>query len=357
MDKAGNSSRVLAYIVMCLLLGYSVSAQSVRMSRLAAIPTLTPRVVGARIPNSIDSLRTNADVEQWVRKHAVWRKRSYFYPAFQLDTALITYSSDCQQYCTALSVKPWSIADLDGNGRSDLIAFRLIESFGRFLHEPYIFYDYGLKDGIRTQYLQGRGAGPCELVSTTQLNGRPALIFAHHVTPPQSDGFSLPLVLQIDTLVYRFGDLVEYNASPPAPRFGRLEVNFGAGCCASFSITVHADRKLEYQVKSTNGSDYYFSNKERGKFQSELDSEQFEQLQQLFQYIKPEKLASTYAVNWTDAGTAWLTAEYGNGKVVHVKDYGERATWGVSRLYELVARLRTHQRWYSVEHPYDVPVR
>ncbi|WP_183403113.1 DUF6438 domain-containing protein [Hymenobacter luteus] len=342
---------------MLLLLSYGATAQLLRKSRLAPVTALTPRVVVARIPNSIDSLRANADVEQWVRKHAGWRKRSYFYPAFQLDTALVTYNADCQQYCTTLNVKPWAVVDVDGNGRSDLIAFRLRESFGRFSHEPYIFYDYGPNDGIRTEYLQGRGAGPCEIVSVTQLDGRPALLFVHHVTPPQSDGFSSPPVLQIDTLVHRFGDLVEYTTSIATPRFSRLEVSFGFDCCASFTITIHADRKLEYQVGYTSGSEYYLFNRERGKFQSELDSAQFEQLQQLFQYIKPDKLAKSYAVSWTDAGTAWLTAEYGNGKVVHIKDYGERATWGVSRLYELIARLRTQQRWYSVEHPYDVPVR
>ncbi|GGG32893.1 hypothetical protein GCM10011378_06630 [Hymenobacter glacieicola] len=89
---------------------------------------------------------------------------------------------------------------------------------------------------------------------------------------------------------------------------------------------MHADRKLEYQVGCTTGSEYYFVNLERGKFQSELDSVQLEQIQQLFQWVKPEKLASAYAVNWTDAAMVWLGAEYGDSKVLRIKDYGGRAT-------------------------------
>ncbi|GGG32901.1 hypothetical protein GCM10011378_06640 [Hymenobacter glacieicola] len=206
MKKGRRIGWVLTFAVVWFLLSHSVMAQSLRIGRLAAVPALTPRVVVAHIPNSIDSLRTNADVEQWVRKHALLRKRSYFYPDFQLDTALVTYYADCQHYCAELRVKPWTVVDLDGNGRTDLVAFRLSKASGRFSHEPYIFYDYGPYGDIRTEYLQGRGGGgPCELVAIRQVAGRPALVFAHHVTRPQSDGFSAQPVLQLDTLPWCIG--------------------------------------------------------------------------------------------------------------------------------------------------------
>lgn len=348
---------LLLSTMLCLLTRYSAEAQLPGSRRAAGVSAITPRVVTVHIPNAIDSLHTNDEVEQWVRKHAVWRKRNYFYPAFQLDTALIMYGADCQQYCAALHMKPWAKVDLDGNGRTDLLAFRVRKFSGHFSREAYIFYDYGPNGDIAIEYLQGRGGGPCEAVGITQLAGRPALLYAHHVTPPAQSNFLTPPVLQLDTLVHQFGDLIEYNRHPVAPRFNRLEVDFGVDCCASFSVTVHADTTAEYQVKYTSGERYYLYNLERGRFQSKLDGAQFEQLQRLFQYLRPERLASSYAVNWTDAGTVWLRAEYGNGQMLQLKDYGQQATWGLKRLYELLFQLRGTQRWYSIDHPYDVPIR
>ena len=333
-------------------------AQSSKTMSAIATSQLDPRWVVARIPNGIDSLQTNAQVGRWINQHAVQRKRSYFYPAFQLDTLLINYTAKCQQDCARLNMKPWLKADIDGNGRTDLIAFRLRNSFGRFTRECYIFYDYGPNGNIQIFPLSDWAARGCELATVTQAAGRPAVLYTRDVT---SGGLLLdltrPIVSRLDTLVHQHGALIEYNAHPVTPPFERLELNFGADCCAAFSITIQANRKLEYQVKYEHGDDYYFFNKERGNFRGELDSLDFQQLMGLFKNLDIKSLEPYYEVGWTDAGTVWLTAEYGNGHTLSIKDYGWRANWTLMRLYDLVYELRASQRWYSTEHPYDVPVR
>lgn len=348
---------VVLLLGLLLFIGAGVRAQSVRSNLPAAIPLLHSRVVIVHIPNAIDSLRTNAQVVQWIRRHAVRRQREYFYPDFQLDTLLINYGLECQQYCAGQNMKPWVKIDLDGNGRTDLVAFRLREFFGQFQREPYIFYDYGPNGSIGIEHLQGRMSGGCEVVATTWLQGRPALLYAHQVEGPLLKNLTREVILQRDTLVHQYGSLVEYNPHPNTPRFQRLELKFGEECCTTFTMTVDADRKLKYEVQYTGGDRYYLFNLERGTFLGELDSIRFEQLQSLFQRLRPEQLARYYSVNWTDDGTVRLSASYGDHQTLEIKDYGWRANWTLMRLYELVHELRTSQRWYSVERPYDVPVR
>lgn len=351
----GNRARIIWLLAASILLGLlTVSASRAQIRKaagLAAVPPLAARVVVARIPNAIDSLHTNAQVERWIRQQDARRRYSVFYPAFKLDTLLVNYGLECQQYCARHDVRPWAKIDLDGNGHTDLIAFRLRKSFGRYTREIYIFYDYGPNGSIRIESLEGRVSAGCEMVTIMHLQGRPALLYTHRTEGPLLKNLARPFVIQQDTLVYRQGGLVEYNPSPNTPRFEQLALNFDN----HFSVTVYADRKLEYQVKRSGGM--YYLNTDLGSYRGELDSAKFEQLQALFQRLKTRQLASYYSVNWTDDSTVMLEATYGDQEILEIKDYGWRANWTLRRLYALVFDWRASQRWYSAERPYEVPVR
>ena len=335
-------------LALCSMLAWPLVAVGQQLAPIA------PRVVVAHQPNSIDSLQTTQQVEQWIRRTI---RKNYFYPAFEVDTLLINYGAVCQQVCAGLPVRPYVKVDMDGNGYTDLLVYRR-RHFGRGRSESelYLIKCYGPRSFV-VEYVQGRGSGSCQAAAVVQLEGRPALIYQHDVTPVGAEGFAEQMLPQTDTLVHRFGDLVEYNRQPEAAPFQRLEARFGYDCCARFAITLFADRKVLYE-ETGQFFDYQILRRPPPEiFTSTLDSAAFEQIASLFQYIKPSGLAPDYAVNWTDAGTAWLSVAMQDGRALTIKDYGEQGTWGLSRLYALLAGLRTQQHWQSITRPYNVPAR
>jgi hypothetical protein len=62
-------------------------------------------------------------------------------------------------------------------------------------------------------------------------------------------------------------------------------------------------------------------------------------------YINIGETKNYYAVGWTDDLTCFLTIKFTGGSTKKIKDYGERGTFGLRKLYSLFFDLRNSQHW------------
>lgn len=142
-----------------------------------------------------------------------------------------------------------------------------------------------------------------------------------------------------DTLVYHFGEFIEYNAFP-LEHFGVESIRFAAGgcfgTCPIFELRIAADGHLTYHAQQYNH--------QKGDFAGVIPSEDLEKLKTLLAYLPLDRLDSTYSVNWTDDQTVWLEVHY-NGRVKRISDYGAIGSRGLSLVYGLLFALRDKVDW------------
>lgn len=85
--------------------------------------------------------------------------------------------------------------------------------------------------------------------------------------------------------------------------------------------------------------------KGEGTFKTGIKKADFQNLENLLNYINFPEFRENYAVNWTDSQTATLVITYDDGKIKKVKDYGLSGTYGLKRLYTLLFDMRFNQDW------------
>lgn len=133
---------------------------------------------------------------------------------------------------------------------------------------------------------------------------------------------------KVDSLIVKFGELVEYKNNKP--KFNRIkELHFSTtgcfGSCPIFEIKLTSDRNLEYNGKNfTNYS---------GSKKFKLNQTDYDNLIGLVEYSELKKLKDFYSVNWTDDQTGTLKVIYENGNVKEIQDYGLQGTTNLKAIY------------------------
>ncbi|WP_460578230.1 DUF6438 domain-containing protein [Hymenobacter coalescens] len=295
---------------------------------------LTPLVVPARIPNEVDELRTAAQVTALVRRTQAYPS----YPPFEVDTA-VRYPA---RYFAPLTVagrpQPWVAADVDGNGYTDLLVLgkarncpsaQLLMAVGPQRYQPLGF--------------TSRGLGACQLPVVTRVEGRPAIVLYHHVTPRNGRESDAPLQPQRDTLVFRHGGLIEYNARPVRRRIERISFAAGScyGSCPVFTLEIDAPGQARYHLLEESGA----RPGPPGWFAASIDAASWKELTALIDYLPLPSLTGRYAVPATDHPTVLLTITYDGGQQTSVVDYGLAASAGLRLLYDKLYQLRLSQQW------------
>lgn len=138
-----------------------------------------------------------------------------------------------------------------------------------------------------------------------------------------------------DSLVFLFGGLIEYNASPD-----KLEVDsiiFSTsycplGSCPVFELRIGHNADVRYDAIADNDK--------KGVYQSKLNAVSVNRLVNTINYLKIMSLKERYAVPWTDDQTVKLEVKFTNGKLKKISDYGLSGTWGLSTLYRQLYDLR-----------------
>ncbi|MGZ4055466.1 MAG: DUF6438 domain-containing protein [Bacteroidia bacterium] len=268
------------------------------------------------VANDIDKLKTNEDVQNFLRQKVdtAWKKYDFFEVAGQKDTS-------------AYGKGKFFKLDLDNNGLTDLI-----------VNGKYFFAVTDNGNGHYDSHFIDRGTFMLDkhtLKNIVYKDKTPLLLicsFSEYSLGKFDNSIT-------DTLALKFGEFYEYNPTPD--NFKIEDIIFSTspcyGTCPIFELTIKADRTAKYDAQEYNDK--------KGKFKTTLDSTSYDKLVQTINYIKLTSLKNKYSVNWTDDQTATLEVKFNNGQIKKITDYGEIGTFGLEHLYDQLFALRKTQKW------------
>jgi len=150
------------------------------------------------------------------------------------------------------------------------------------------------------------------------------------------------------TLIYKYGNLVEYNKSPTDNHIEKIEFKAGGcfGTCPIYELTIDKHQSASFVAKGNNFDPFNYGNE--GFFKGKIKDDDYGHLISLLNYIDFIKLNNEYTVPWTDDRTGILKITYNNGNIKTISDYGMVGTYGLKSVYELLEDLRFNQKWEKV---------
>jgi hypothetical protein len=277
--------------------------------------------------NDIDQLQTKEDVIKFLveKINANWKNEELF------ETNITDTSS-------AYGKNKFYKLDLDNNGLTDLIVdgnyFFVVTDNGDKTYGTH-FIDRGafLDDKHTLTGIIYKDKTPLLIIENYDKYNRFAKDTLHTFFTLDHHGY------QTDTLIYKFGDFIDYNPRPD--KLSIEEIKFSTtycyGTCPVFELTIRSDRSATF-----NAIEY---NDRKGKFKATIDTASYNRLIQTINYIKLTSLNKNYNVNWTDDQTCTLKVKFNSGQTKEISDYGLIGTYGLQNLYNQLFALRETQKW------------
>ncbi len=230
----------------------------------------------------------------------------------------------------------WLKADLDGNGRIDLL---VAGQPGKYAYQNALvgFLDVGkLKPQVLKVLYQELG---CVMLQLIQVKHLTAIRYTHPILVGERFTQNVKLVCQADTLIVSGGQLIEYNRAPKDYHIQQVSFRTGAcfGSCPIFELRLNRDGTASYYAEEYND--------QQGRFAATIAPIQVAELWHLLNYLNFPRLRNFYNVGVTDQATCILTITYANGQVKTIEDYGKEGTLGLRQVYRLLFALRTTQAW------------
>ena len=282
--------------------------------------------------NAIDSLKTDNDVVQFLKKINEDFRSTKFKPIELRSTEVLRKDLDCGGIAENWQVNNWEKMDFNQDGRMDLLVMLYWYDYG-----VYVVMDNG--DGtFRLLTLSYNIYEKCELAKSITASNEPLLLYYQkkHIVINSKNTKSEDA---IDTLVYEYGGFVELNrnSSVYQPDSVSFRTGYCLGSCPVFSI------KLDKNGNALYDADTY--NPKMGKFSGVIKKQDLERITALLNYISFAQLDDDYKVSWKDDQTCWLRVRFSDGRVKEIQDYGMKATFGLRLLYSIFFDLRGNQDW------------
>jgi len=281
--------------------------------------------------NYIDSINSAQQLTQLISK--VDKK----YKDFKINESLTFASSysgkDYKKIFDSLKVQPWTKADFDNNGLTDIL---IIGTWSE--HHILCILDEG-DNHYEIKSITRRSFQEC----TFPVVRNNKIIF-YFESYPQRGSWDIPLKLEHIILTYQFGDFIEENLAPPSHKIETIEYSTSGcfGTCPIFEMVINSDGTASWFAARYNA----INKKEvKGHFTSRINIGKHNEIVSLLNYIDFSKLQNTYAVDWTDDQSSTLKITYDNGKTKLIEDYGLIGTYGLDRLYQMLFELRTNEKW------------
>ena len=104
------------------------------------------------------------------------------------------------------------------------------------------------------------------------------------------------------------------------------------GACPVFELAIGKDGDVDYK-----GIEFVHKT---GEFKLRMPPADWAYLSELLANLQVLQLQDAYAVDYTDAPTAYLTVRYADGRTKTIKDYGWQGTYGLATLYRFLLELR-----------------
>ncbi len=308
--------------------------------------------------NKIDSLKTNKEVEDFIRPFLKKINTSPYY-VFQLakpDSVRDIFGCDSTVDRPALL---WERMDFDNNGLTDLFAVIYEQDTVNADFPSYKVYVVLAQAGYnyQLQNIPNHWMVHCYSAIPMTVNKVPAISYRHYQTDYTLDtlpgvdtlyGTTVPRVRsnyfergETDTLVFKFGSFIEWNPVSkelPAIRSIYCEITSGGPLGSSVTFNIFNE-----------GTSYYTRHhsieENSGNFRTVIDPAQWKEIAGLINYINLPSLDEYYIFHATHMPHAKLKVHFSDGTVKEINDDGLRGTLGLSRLFELLLDLRNNQAW------------
>jgi Domain of unknown function (DUF6438) len=310
-------------------------------------------------PTEIDSLRTNAQIENYIAKHdTLYRK---FTLKRVQDITCISCDSTLKNLANRLKVNySYTKADLDNNGYTDLVVTGINRTYTSTNTHPDMLVEWS-RD-FNAFVLMNFGAGNVKLHDLTDglwyglvpkvesINSRPTLVVYKPPMKKTINGSGKPETRTV--LTYAFGDFVEYNSVPPAFLIEKIEyaTNGCMGECPIFKLDIEQNGKATFKAEHYNYTRPWQQGKIlTGTYKTTLKEADYNQIKDLLNYLDFQHLQNNYNVSWTDDQSAVIKITYNGGKVKTITDYGEQGTYGLRQLHKILYAIRLNQDWNQVQ--------
>lgn len=272
--------------------------------------------------NPIDSLQTIADVNAFIKKNVKFDwKIEVFLPETPADTP-------------RFGLHRFFKLDLDGNGRTDLLINDehllaiLDEGDSRYTSH---FIVWGQKHDRLHKRLSRLIDQPDPMLVIQRYNA----FFSRII-----NGDTIHRKEVTDSLIYRYGNFIEYNARPDDWSIQKiiLKTSYCFGDCPSFDLEIQTDRSAVFKSHGYN-------NLPSGVYKGVIDSTTFNNLVGTIRYMQLASLKDRYSIFATDHSGADLEIWFANGLVKKVDDYGMEGTYSLKSVYAQMFDLRETQEW------------
>lgn len=267
--------------------------------------------------NKIDDITSSQGIE------ALLKSIDPHFSTFHVNDSLRFLQSKCEEVSDSLHCKAWFKTDFDNNNFTDLL---VVGSWDN--HAVFCILDSG-NNRFAISRLTRKIFQNCTFPLLKTIGTDNVILY-----------YSLNDNLKVDTLIYRFGDFVEYNSSAQDYRIQKIEfaANGCLGECPQFKFIIDSNRNAEYKAINYN--------KKFGEFKGVINETNYIELIQLLNYIDFPSLENIYQVDWKDDQSGVLKITYDNGKVKMIYDDGLHGTFGLERVYKILFEFRENQEWH-----------
>jgi hypothetical protein len=280
--------------------------------------------------NFIDSIKTANQLYELIAKVDSRYKDFKINETLKFEKGLTEFN--CKKIADSLRVLPWTKADFDNNGLTDIL---IIGNW--YDHCVICILDKGSKYEINR--ITRRSFQQCTfpIVENNKIK-------YYFESEPERGNWDKPRKLDNITLTYKYGDFIEENQTPTKHNIEKIEYSTTGcyGTCPIFDLTINSDKTAKWFADMYNEID---KKEIKGNFQTTLTQDKFDELLSLLNYLNFEHLKDNYAVNWTDDQSSTLKITYDTGKIKSINDYGLIGTYGLDRVYQLLFELRGNQKW------------
>jgi len=276
--------------------------------------------------NRIDDLKTDADVIKFINSLHISNDK----------LRLATLGEIINRHChvsVPQSITTWKKADFNNDGRSDLIAIASVDG-SQIIN--LVVIDTG-NNNFKYFVINYSLAFQCEFITTVSQKKQQLLLFhkanfSYDVKAPVKDE-------TIDTLIYNFNAFIEQNRHPANYHIKYVVLRSSPcfGTCPVQELDIYKTGEVRYL-----GGRY---SKKQGTFRSKINQAKLDSLVNFINYLDIMQLKNSYAVDWTDSPTCYLTVAFDDGSVKNISDYGERGTFGLRTLYDMVWGFIPSQNW------------
>ncbi len=307
------------------------------LTLLQACQQQKSEIVHRKKTNYIDSLQTERQIEAILAKNSGQNNDKIF----QVNSVLTFSDPKCQKIADSLHLKSWQKADWDQNGLTDLLVLG---------HKNNDWSAWCILDTGKNQYEIKRlslKSDACTFPVVRAENGFNLMDYYFYNAPERGD-WKQPKILTKVSLIYKYGDFIEYNSKPVLHHIEKIEYSTGPcfGTCPIFKLTLNADHSAIWYAEHYNK----INNKEvSGDFKTVLKPDSYQEMVDLLNYMDFEKLKENYAVAWTDDQSSTLKITYDNGKIKQINDYGLQGTFGLEAVYRQLFEWRHSQAWTKIK--------